>query len=130
MSVKSGYKPKAITGTGGYLSPEQICKTILDEKTDIYALGLTFAVLFGGKSLQQSQNDLLSRQFRNDAKYQLETDSISVISELPELVEESAFAQIIKDCSIPKRNMRIPTCQVLLARIKAWAAEKNFELEK
>ena len=129
VSVQSGYKPKAITGTGGYLSPEQVCKEPLDEKTDIFALGLTFAVLFGGKSLQQPQNDLLSKQFRLDAKYHLDHDEISVITELPELTDMPEFAQIIKDCSIPRRDKRPGSCQILMARIKAWAAEKGFQLE-
>ncbi len=129
VSVQNGYKPKAITGTGGYLSPEQVCKEPLDEKTDIFALGLTFAVLLGGKSLQQPQNDLLSKQFRLDAKYHLEHDEISVITELPELTDMPEFAQIIKDCSIPRRDKRPASCQVLMARIKAWAADKGFKLE-
>ncbi len=129
VSVQSGYKPKAITGTGGYLSPEQICKETLDEKTDIYALGLTFAVLFGGKSLQQPQNELLSKQFRLDAKYHLDHDDISVIQELPELAEMQEFAQIIKDCSIPRREKRPANCQALIAKIKAWASETGFNLE-
>ena len=129
VSVQSGYKPKAITGTGGYLSPEQICKETLDEKTDIYALGLTFAVLFGGKSLQQPQNELLSKQFRLDAKYHLDHDEMSVITELPELSELPDFAQIIKECSIPRREKRPANCQALIAKIKAWAAEIGFNLE-
>lgn len=129
VSVQSGYRPKAITGTGGYLSPEQICKETLDEKTDIYALGLTFAVLFGGKPLQQPQNELLSKQFRLDAKYHLDHDEMSVIQELPELTDMQDFAQIIKDCSIPRREKRPPSCQVLIAKIKAWAAETGFNLE-
>ena len=129
VSVQSGYRPKAITGTGGYLSPEQICKETLDEKTDIYALGLTFAVLFGGKPLQQPQNELLSKQFRLDAKYHLDHDEMSVIQELPELTDMQDFAQIIKDCSIPRREKRPPSCQVLIAKIKAWAAEADFNLE-
>lgn len=129
VSVQNGYKPKAITGTGGYLSPEQVCKEPLDEKTDIFALGLTFAVLFGGKSLQQPQNDLLSKQFRLDAKYHLDHDEMSVITELPELMDMPEFAQIIKDCSIPRRDKRPASCQILMARIRAWAADKGFQLE-
>ncbi len=129
VSVQSGYVPKAITGTGGYLSPEQICKETLDEKTDIYALGLTFAVLFGGKALQQPQNELLSKQFRLDAKYHLDHDEMSVITELPELADVPEFAQIIKDCSIPRRDKRPASCQALLAKMKAWAAEIGFNLE-
>ena len=127
--MQSGYKPKAITGTGGYLSPEQVCKETLDEKTDIFALGLTFAVLFGGKPLQQPQNELLSKQFRLDAKYHLDHDEMSVITELPELAERQDFAQIIKDCSIPRREKRPANCQALIAKIKAWASETGFTLE-
>ena len=129
VSVQSGYKPKAITGTGGYLSPEQVCKETLDEKTDIFALGLTFAVLFGGKPLQQPQNELLSKQFRLDAKYHLDHDEMSVITELPELADRQDFAQIIKDCSIPRREKRPANCQALIAKIKAWASETGFTLE-
>ena len=129
VSVQSGYVPKAVTGTGGYLSPEQICKEKLDEKTDLFALGITFAVLFGGKPLDQPQNDLLSKKFRLDAKYQLDHDEMSVITDLPELSDIQEFAQIIKDCSIPRREKRPANCQALMAKIKAWATETGFSLE-
>jgi serine/threonine protein kinase len=41
VSVAIGHRANAVTGTGGYLSPEQVCKDVIDEKTDIFALGVT-----------------------------------------------------------------------------------------
>lgn len=129
VSVMNGYKPQAITGTGGYLSPEQICKETLDEATDIFALGLTFGVFFGGKALHQPQSDLLMKQTRLEAKYHLEQDNIPVIAELPELQGIPKFAEIIRNCTIPRRDMRTSNCQVLLSQLRAWANETGTALE-
>lgn len=128
VTVLSGYKPKAITGTGGYLSPEQICKEMLDETTDMFALGITFSVFFGGKALNQPQSSLVMKQTRVEAKYHLTQDAHSVIGEIPELVDYPEFADIIRRCSIPMREKRIPNCAALLHEIREWSYETGVKL--
>ena len=128
VSVGDGFKPMAITGTGGYLSPEQICKAPLNSGTDIFALGVTFAVFFGAKPLNQPQSSLVQKQFRTDAKYHLERDARPSIIDIPELDEYEELADIIRECTIPKREMRVSSSQGLLLRVKDWAKANNITL--
>lgn len=129
VSVFNGYRPRAITGTGGYLSPEQICKETLDQGTDIFALGLTFGVFFGGKPLHQPQPDLLYKQTRLDAKYHLDHDDIPILTELPELQNFPKFAEIIRNCTIPRRDIRTQSCQAILLQLHKWSSESNMPLD-
>ncbi|NLF94643.1 MAG: protein kinase [Oligosphaeraceae bacterium] len=129
ISVSCGHRSRSITGTAGYLSPEQIAKETLDEKTDIFALGITFAILFGGRPLLQTHDELLSRSTRRDAKFHLESSTVSAVSETPELINMPQIAEIIRNCSILKRNERIPSCNYLLNLLQNAAEKYNIKLE-
>ena len=128
VSVGDGYKPMAITGTGGYLSPEQICKAPLNLATDVFALGVTFAVFFGAKPINQPQSSLVQKQFRLDAKYHLEKDNSPSILDIPELDDYPGLIDIIRECTIPKRDLRISSTQSLLLKVKDWAKSNNISL--
>jgi serine/threonine protein kinase len=128
VSVGDGFKPMAITGTGGYLSPEQICKAPLNGATDVFALGVTFAVFFGAKPLNQPQSSLMQKQFRVDAKYHLEKDNRPNIIDIPELDDYPELQEIIRECTIPRRDLRISSSQGLLLRVKDWAKSNNITL--
>ncbi len=130
VSSTLGYRPTAITGTGGYLSPEQICKESVDERTDIFALGLTFCVFFGGKQLNQPQSELMLKQTRIEAKYHLEHDEKSVIADIPELMNMPKVAEIVRNCSIPMREKRPANCGVIMSQLVSAAAAYNIKLEK
>ena len=130
VSSTLGFRPTAITGTGGYLSPEQICKENVDERTDIFAMGLTFCVFFGGKQLNQPQSDLMLKQTRIEAKYHLEHDEKSVIADIPELSGMPRIAEIIRNCSIPMRERRPANCGVIISQLISAAAASNIKLEK
>lgn len=129
VSTLSGYRPSAITGTGGYLSPEQICKEPVDEQTDIFAFGVAFAVFFGGKMLTQPQDELLQKQTRLEARYHLEHHDIPVISEIPELAQFPKLADILRLCTVPCKAKRMKSCTALLAQLKIWADEVGLKLE-
>ena len=130
ISVLSGYKGRSITGTAGYLSPEQIAKETLNEATDIFALGVTFAILFGGRPLSQSLDELLQRSVRRDARYHLESGDVTAVVDMPELVQERPLiAEIIRNCSILKRDSRIPNCQALLRQLQSAAKTYGLELQ-
>jgi len=126
ISVFSGFKGRSITGTTGYLSPEQVAKETLNEATDIFALGVTFAIFFGGKPLSQNLEELLQRSVRRDARFHLESGGVSAIADLPELSDKPLIAEIIRNCSILKRENRIPNCQNLLMQLQQ--ASKNYGL--
>lgn len=129
ISVISGHKGHSIAGTTGYLSPEQVAKETLNEATDIFALGVTFSTFFGGKPLTQSHSELLQRSVRRDARYHLNSGDVSVIAEMPELIERGLFADIIRNCSIMKRDNRIQSCAILLQQLEHAAKSYDLNLE-
>jgi serine/threonine protein kinase len=129
ISVFSGFKGRSITGTTGYLSPEQVAKETLNEATDIFALGVTFAIFFGGKALMQNQEELLQRSVRRDARFHLESGNVSAVADLPELLDKPLIAEIIRNCSILKRENRIPNCQNLLMQLQQAAKSYGLTLE-
>ena len=129
ISVFSGFKGRSITGTTGYLSPEQVAKETLNEATDIFALGVTFATFFGGKPLQQNQEELLQRSVRRDARFHLESGNVSAIADLPELSDRPQIAEIIRNCSILKRENRIQNCHSLLMQLQQAAKTYGLILE-
>ncbi|MGI6354599.1 MAG: protein kinase [Lentisphaerae bacterium] len=128
VSVPSGHRPRAITGTSGYLSPEQICKDTLDEGTDIFALGVAFAVFFGGKSLNQPQEMLLQRQTRQDMQYHLNHDVQPVVNEAPDLNSVPPIFEVLRACTIPRRDLRINKCEVLLNLLRQKAEQAGIKL--
>jgi serine/threonine protein kinase len=128
VSVCSGHRPRAITGTSGYLSPEQICKETLDEGTDIFALGVAFAVFFGGKSLNQPQDVLLRRQTRLDAQYHLGHDTQPVVNEAPDLNSVPPIFEVLRACTIPRRDLRVSKCDILLNLLRQKAEQAGIRL--
>ena len=123
VTVMNGYRPTAVTGTGGFLSPEQICKETLDEASDIFALGVTLAVFFGGKSLNQPQDSLLKSKTRQEAKYKLEHEDQPQVIDIPDLAPYPELAQILRNCTIPRRDLRTKSCSALLSHLRHWATE-------
>jgi hypothetical protein len=118
VSVTIGHQPHAVTGTAGFLSPEQIVRDSPTEATDIFALGVTFAVIFGGKPLHQTADQLKSRQFRSEARYHLTSVEQPTIVDVPELVEFPELVQLISHCTVPRLDRRISNTATLLGRLE------------
>ena len=123
VSVPIGHRANAVTGTGGYLSPEQVCKDLIDEKTDIFALGVTAAVILGAKPLSQPQKELISSKGRQEAKYQLEAMEQPMLTDIPGLAEMPALAEVLRACTIPRRDRRIASCMQLMHMLKLKAEQ-------
>jgi len=123
VSVPIGHRANAVTGTGGYLSPEQVCKDLIDEKTDIFALGVTCAVLLGAKPLTQPQKELISSKGRQEAKYQLESMEQPMLTDIPGLAGMPALAEVLRACTIPRRDRRIASCMQLMHMLKLKAEQ-------
>ncbi len=129
ISVGTGYQSRTVAGTAGYFSPEQIsCKT-LSEDTDVFALGVTFNVLFGGRILVQTPDEAKSRQYRHDALSDLEKNNFSAIGDIPELgMPYKPLAEVIRSCSILRRASRISNCVVLVNKLRQAAEECGIQL--
>jgi serine/threonine protein kinase len=106
VTVSLGHKPRAVTGTVGYLSPEQIARDYLNQATDLFALGVTFAVVFGASPLRQDPNELKSREFRTNARFLLENDEAAMVRAIPELRDFPEIADLLARCTIPRRDKR------------------------
>ena len=129
ISVPVGFQKKTIAGTAGFMSPEQICRAQLGVDTDIFALGVTFALLFGGKPLSQDPNEAVQKDFRHSAARDMERNDLPAVGEIPELSGAAyrELADVIRNCTIYRRDRRTASC-VLLARQLQTAAE-NCDLK-
>jgi serine/threonine protein kinase len=107
VTVSLGHKPRSVTGTVGYLSPEQIARDYLNQATDMFALGVTFAVVFGANPLRQDANELKSREFRGNARFLLENDDAAMVRAIPELRDFPEIADLLARCTIPRRDKRV-----------------------
>lgn len=129
VSVLSGSSSKAITGTIGYLSPEQIARTELTPQTDIFALGVVFGVLFGGKPLTQTLEECSKKSAKTEALKDLAKNTTSAVVELPELTQYPELANIISSCSIWCRSRRLQSSQQVMLLIKQFALENGIDVE-
>lgn len=129
VTVSKGYRPRSVTGTTGYLSPEQIVKDYLDEATDMFSLGITFAVIFGGNALRQSQDELKSKQFRSGARFHLDAVDQPAITHFPELAEFPELVECLSRCTIPKRGKRLEDVTPLIPFIERLAQKRGFPLD-
>lgn len=106
VTVSLGHKPRSVTGTAGYLSPEQIARDYMNQGTDIFALGVAFSVVFGGSLLRQDPADLKRQEFRANARYMLDNDESPIVRTIPELKDLPELADLIRNCTIPRRDKR------------------------
>jgi len=130
VSVSLGHKPRAVTGTAGFMSPEQIARDYLDQGTDIFALGVTFAVIFGNPALRQDPADLRSKAFRANAAYLLGNDEAPILPAVPELREVPVIENLIRRCTIPCRAKRLRDAASLAQQILHAADAAGIPIER
>ncbi|MFP6588305.1 MAG: protein kinase, partial [Pirellulaceae bacterium] len=84
-----GGKSKTIAGTRSYMSPEQIRRKSLDNRSDIYSLGCMFTEIITGKVpfTGDSPEDLLTRHLRLKAPPICSVDT-NITLEFSDLVGE------------------------------------------
>ncbi len=128
VSVLAGHHPRAITGTGGYLSPEQVCKEMVDERSDLFALGIAFSVFLGGRPLTQPQDELVTKHCRDEARYHLEHTETPAVADIPALSEMPLITEAIRSCTIMRRDKRMPSCALLLAKLREGAEKYGIAL--
>lgn len=128
VTAPIGTMPRAVAGTAGYLSPEQAVRARLDEGIDIFALGITFAVIFGGHPLRQTAEGITTPEFRKEAKYNLESVDQPMVTDLPDLEAYPDLAHVIAQCTIPRRDKRIRNTDMLINRLEHIAATCGFPL--
>ncbi|OGV90220.1 MAG: hypothetical protein A3K19_06190 [Lentisphaerae bacterium RIFOXYB12_FULL_65_16] len=126
VSTPVGHKPHGLTGTNGYFSPEQIISEPVDEGTDAFALGVTFAVVFGGKHLPQFRAQLVEKAARTEAKFHIAKTELPMVKEVPEAEFIPELRDLIMRLTIPKRDVRLRDMKVLINGIRGIA--KQFDM--
>ena len=122
ISVQSGVKSSSVAGTAGYFSPEQLAREKLSEVTDIFALGITFSIIFGAKPLAQSAKDAMNKSFRNEATLSMRENG-TAIGDIPDLADFRPLAEVIRACASYKKENRPSSCRAIIKQLKA-AAKK------
>jgi len=102
----------ALVGTLPYMSPEQLGMDSVDERSDIWAVGVMLWELITGRHPLGSTE--LADLMVSAAELDMPLPSIStVVSNLPELLE-----QTIDGCLAKRKHARIATAHELLARLE------------
>jgi eukaryotic-like serine/threonine-protein kinase len=103
--------PKEIHGTPAYIAPEQILRQPVDERTDIFALGLTAFELFVGQKAFTAKDRNEIFQFYGDLETPFPTPR-SVNSSVPHVID-----RIISRCLAKKIDDRFPNVSMILREL-------------
>jgi serine/threonine protein kinase len=117
VSVKRGCHLSSVRGTRGYMSPEQLLKGVVDERTDIFALGVTFNVIFGGRPLQQGKRTIEDEDIKLFAGAAFKRD-VSMIVPGDDIMKRPELKTLIRDCTMPQRKDRVPDTRTLMRRLE------------
>lgn len=129
VTAPVGSKPLSIVGTAGYLSPEQLVCKYIDEATDIFSLGVTFAVILGGRPLLQTQDALRERSTRMEAKFHLENSVDPLVTDIPEIQNVPNLLELIRRCTIPRREDRIRNTNTVINSLVRVSKDLNIKLK-
>lgn len=105
---KAGYSHSKIRGTVNYLAPEQILKQPLDERTDIFSLGIMMYEIFTG----QKPMPALTKQQTLDFYSNVESPFPPPIKVAPEI--SPIVNHVIKNCIQKKKDLRYPNIDLIL----------------
>jgi serine/threonine protein kinase len=116
----------SIKGTKGYMAPEQFLRGYVDEQTDIFSLGVTFNVIFGGRPLQQTFKDVAGQE-KHVASGSANHDR-SLVSPADEVKAVPMLEELIRRCTIPKRSERIQNMSDVIGKIVAIGYDQGIRL--
>src|SRR6185295_12070349 len=108
-----------VRGTPGYMSPEQIRGEALDQRTDVFSLGVVFDEMLTGNLPFGSQSPrYFTRAVLNEEPFPLSVYRSDVPLELDGLLGKA----LAKD-----REGRFATCQELAAAVRLVIAELEYD---
>ena len=112
----------ALVGTLEYMSPEQAMGSTLDQRSDIFSVGLIFYELLSGKAPYEADTAIASlmKRTREEARS---------VSEVEASVPRSLSA-IVSRCLEREPANRYHSAVELLQQLTAWEANPNISAEK
>src|SRR3989441_304510 len=102
----------ALIGTMDYMSPEQALGKDLDERSDLFALGLIFYELLTGKMPYKSESVVASLLKRTQQR------AVPVLTHDPTI--PTVISNVVSKCLEPDVNLRYQTASEILADLEAW----------
>src|SRR5205823_4234570 len=107
----------ALVGTLEYMSPEQALGTVLDQRSDLFAVGLIFYELLTGKAPYKADTAIASLMKRTQ-------EHATPASEVDDSVPKSLSA-IVSKCLEREPKHRFSGAPDLLRELDAWQAHPN-----
>ncbi len=102
----------ALVGTMDYMSPEQALGKDLDQRSDLFALGLIFYELLTGKMPYKSESVVASLLKRTQQR------AVPVLTHDPTI--PTVISNVVSKCLEPDVNLRYQTSGEILADLEAW----------
>src|SRR5256886_2870375 len=102
----------ALVGTMDYMSPEQALGKDLDQRSDLFALGLIFYELLTGKMPYKSESVVASLLKRTQER------AVPVLTHDPTI--PTVISNVVSKCLEPDLNLRYQTSSEILADLGAW----------
>jgi len=109
-------------GTLAYMAPEQITGDAMDERTDIYALGITtYEMIVGGRPFREDDGHILEEMHLNQ-------DIPDPAAGVPDLSKD--LQRFVIKCCQRDPNLRYDNIQQALADLKSSAGEQGAGIKK
>ena len=109
-------------GTLAYMAPEQITGDAMDERTDIYALGITtYEMIVGNRPFPEDDIHILEEMHLNQ-------DIPDPAAEFPDLSKD--LQRFVIKCCQRDPNLRYDNIQQALADLKSIAGEPGADMKK
>jgi tetratricopeptide (TPR) repeat protein/predicted Ser/Thr protein kinase len=102
----------ALVGTMDYMSPEQALGKDLDQRSDLFAVGLIFYELLTGKMPYKSESVVASLLKRTQQR------AVPVLTHDPTI--PTVISNVVSKCLEPDINLRYQTSSEILADLEAW----------
>src|SRR6266581_4226587 len=102
----------ALVGTMDYMSPEQALGKDLDQRSDLFALGLIFYELLAGKMPYKSESAVASLLKRTQER------AVPVLTHDPTI--PTVISNAVSKCLERDLNLRYHTASEILADLEAW----------
>ena len=116
--VKADTKPGTVMGTVHYMSPEQARGQVLDERTDVFSLGVVMYEMAAGRRAFAGPTNI------DTLVSILEKEPVSLDECAPEVPAE--FQRIISKALRKDREERYQTIKDLLIDLKSFKEELSF----